>query len=55
MPSLSAEKYHVGWICALEIEMAAARAMLDEDYGPVRQKIPGITIRILPVASTIMM
>jgi nucleoside phosphorylase len=40
MPPLSAEKYHVGWICALEIEMAAARAMLDEDYGPVRQKDP---------------
>lgn len=25
--------YEVGWICALPIELAAARQMLDEEYG----------------------
>lgn len=28
------EAYEVGWICALPIELAAARQMLDEEYGP---------------------
>lgn len=31
MPSISS--YEVGWICALPQELAAARGMLDEDYG----------------------
>lgn len=28
----SAEDFHIGWICALPVEMAAAKAMLDETY-----------------------
>src|SRR5712664_3108224 len=37
--SLSHDDYTVGWICALPLEMAAARAMLDEvhDDLPVQQ------------------
>ncbi|KAL4798066.1 hypothetical protein BDV19DRAFT_386724 [Aspergillus venezuelensis] len=27
------EKFQIGWICALPIELAAAAAMLDEEYG----------------------
>ncbi|KAL1961715.1 hypothetical protein VTN77DRAFT_1115 [Rasamsonia byssochlamydoides] len=30
--------YTVGWICALPSEMAAARAMLDEDRGPPHEQ-----------------
>lgn len=30
---LANQCYKVGWICALAIEMTAARAMLDEDHG----------------------
>jgi nucleoside phosphorylase len=33
MPPLPIEEYQVGWICALPEEMAAARAMLDEEHG----------------------
>jgi nucleoside phosphorylase len=35
MPPRSIEEYQVGWVCALPIEMAAARAMLDEEHGPM--------------------
>lgn len=35
MSSRSVEDYQVGWVCALPKEMAAARAMLDEEYGPI--------------------
>ena len=32
MSSLTVRDYHIGWICALEDEMAAAMAMLDEEH-----------------------
>lgn len=32
MPGLSIEDYHIGWVCALPKEMAAALAMLDEEH-----------------------
>lgn len=35
MPPQSIEDYQVGWVCALPKEMAAARAMLDEEHGPI--------------------
>lgn len=33
MPSV--EEYHIGWICALPEEFAAAQGMLDEEYDPI--------------------
>ncbi|ETN44070.1 uncharacterized protein HMPREF1541_10935, partial [Cyphellophora europaea CBS 101466] len=33
MSSLTVQDYHIGWICALEDEMAAAIAMLDEEHS----------------------
>jgi nucleoside phosphorylase len=35
MPPRPIEEYQVGWVCALPKEMAAARAMLDEEHGPM--------------------
>ena len=35
MPPQPIEEYQVGWVCALPKEMAAARAMLDEEHGPM--------------------
>ena len=35
MPSPSIEEYRVRWVCALPKEMAAARAMLDQEHGPM--------------------
>src|SRR6266480_1670612 len=35
MSSPPIKEYRVGWVCALPIEMAAARAMLDEEHGPI--------------------
>ena len=35
MPPRSIEEYQVGWVCALPKEMAAARAILDEEHGPM--------------------
>ncbi|KAF4774757.1 hypothetical protein HER10_EVM0003061 [Colletotrichum scovillei] len=32
---LSHEAYTVGWVCALPLEMAAARAMLDKEHQPL--------------------
>ncbi|EUC32253.1 hypothetical protein COCCADRAFT_99131 [Bipolaris zeicola 26-R-13] len=32
LPRLSREEYTVGWVCALPIELAAARKMLDEEH-----------------------
>jgi nucleoside phosphorylase len=32
MSSLTVHDYHVGWICALEVELTAAMAMLDEEH-----------------------
>jgi nucleoside phosphorylase len=37
LPTLLHGDYTVGWICALPIEMAAARAMLDEHHNPLQQ------------------
>src|SRR5947209_5471948 len=34
---LSRKDYHVGWVCALPIELAAAHEMLDEEH----QSLPG--------------
>ncbi|KAL4784046.1 ankyrin repeat-containing domain protein [Aspergillus varians] len=34
-------KFQVGWICALSVEAAAAKAMLDEDYGPLLKQTQG--------------
>jgi nucleoside phosphorylase len=35
MPPRPIEEYQVGWVCTLSKEMAAARAMLNEKYGPM--------------------
>src|SRR5438045_1734074 len=40
MPPLINQEYTVGWICALPIEMAAARAMLDEVHGEPQEQHP---------------
>jgi nucleoside phosphorylase len=37
MPSLTHHDYTIAWICALPLEMAAAKAILDEDHGPLPQ------------------
>ncbi|GIK07159.1 hypothetical protein Aspvir_002814 [Aspergillus viridinutans] len=37
MKTLTHEDYTVGWICALPIEMAAAKAMLDEPHAKLSQ------------------
>lgn len=34
------DEYTVGWICALDIEMAAAEAMLDEIHGDLEETNP---------------
>ncbi|KAL8708015.1 MAG: hypothetical protein Q9225_007664 [Loekoesia sp. 1 TL-2023] len=38
MSQLSNENYHVGWICALKSELAAAKAMLDEEHGIIQEQ-----------------
>jgi len=38
MAPLTNQSYTVGWICALPSEMAAARAMLDQDHGRPREQ-----------------
>lgn len=35
MPQRPIEEYKVGWVCALPKELAAARAILDEEHGPI--------------------
>jgi nucleoside phosphorylase len=40
MAPLTNQSYTVGWICALPSEMAAARAMLDEDHGRPHEQDP---------------
>ncbi|KAE8154682.1 nucleoside phosphorylase domain-containing protein [Aspergillus avenaceus] len=37
-PSLHHSDYKVAWICALPLEMAAAKAMLEEVHGPLPQR-----------------
>ncbi|KAK6348667.1 hypothetical protein TWF718_006455 [Orbilia javanica] len=38
MPSLRNEDYTIGWICALPLELAAARLMLDESHGKPQEQ-----------------
>lgn len=38
MASFPAEKYTVGWICAIPTELRAAKAMLDTTHGPLRSQ-----------------
>lgn len=38
MASLSAEKYTIGWICAIPTELIAAKAMLDTTHGPLKSQ-----------------
>ncbi|KAF7513467.1 hypothetical protein GJ744_008761 [Endocarpon pusillum] len=40
VPALANSEYQVGWICALSLEMAAARAMLEEIHGPPQEQGP---------------
>ncbi|KAH8702324.1 hypothetical protein BGW36DRAFT_424603 [Talaromyces proteolyticus] len=37
-PSQAKEKFHIGWICALPIEAAAAIQMLDENFGALQDQ-----------------
>ncbi|CRG91172.1 hypothetical protein PISL3812_08220 [Talaromyces islandicus] len=37
LPTLSYNDYTVAWICALPLEMTAAKAMLDEVHNPLPQ------------------
>src|SRR5438045_8807497 len=39
MPPRSIDEYQVGWVCALPKEMAAARAMVDEENGPMPSQV----------------
>lgn len=34
--ALPLDEYHVGWICAIKSEMAAAMVMLDEEHGSIQ-------------------
>ena len=38
MSSPALEEYQIGWICALPIEAAAAREMLDENIGKLEEQ-----------------
>jgi nucleoside phosphorylase len=38
LPSPSHEQFQIGWICALPIEVAAARQMLDENFGILQEQ-----------------
>lgn len=40
IPTLPPEKYTVGWICALPIELKAARTFFDIEYGPLTSLPP---------------
>ncbi len=41
MPASQYPNYTVGWICALPIEMAMARAMLDTEHGAPAERVGG--------------
>ncbi|KAE8413586.1 hypothetical protein BDV36DRAFT_27700 [Aspergillus pseudocaelatus] len=41
MASLTHDQYTIAWICALPLEMAAARAMLSKAHSPLRDTSPG--------------
>jgi hypothetical protein len=55
MSSLTVQDYHIGWICALNIELTAAMAMLDEEHeliaGMIRKTI---TVRCWVASTSIM-
>jgi hypothetical protein len=38
MPCPAREEFQIGWICALPIEAAAAKEMLDEDFGMLEEQ-----------------
>ncbi|KAB8229020.1 purine and uridine phosphorylase [Aspergillus alliaceus] len=38
MPCPAREEFQIGWVCALPIEAAAAKEMLDEDFGIFEQQ-----------------
>jgi nucleoside phosphorylase len=38
MPCPAREEFQIGWICALPIEAAAAKEMLDEDFGMIEEQ-----------------
>ncbi|KAL4792825.1 purine and uridine phosphorylase [Aspergillus venezuelensis] len=40
-PRPELERFQLGWICALPLEMTAAMAMLDVDYGPLHEREAG--------------
>jgi nucleoside phosphorylase len=40
MSSLSVQDYHIGWLCALNIELTAAMAMLDEEHDMISGQDP---------------
>ena len=37
---LSKDVYHIGWVCALGHELAASRAMLDDEHDPIEDQDP---------------
>lgn len=39
-PSLPNTEYRIGWICALPLELTAARAMLDEEHNSPQEQDP---------------
>ncbi|KAF9873982.1 g-protein beta wd-40 repeats containing [Colletotrichum karsti] len=39
-PGIAAEEFTVGWVCALPLEMAAAKGMLDQSYSDLQQQDP---------------
>jgi nucleoside phosphorylase len=39
MPQLPREEYTVGWVCALPVELAAARKMLDEEHEDLERDV----------------
>ena len=40
MSSLTVQDYHIGWICALNKELTAAMAMLDEEHEMIAGQDP---------------
>ena len=40
MPTLTVADYHIGWICALNKELTAAMAMLDEEHEMIAGQDP---------------
>ncbi|KAF2398552.1 kinesin, partial [Trichodelitschia bisporula] len=40
-------EYTIGWVCALPIELAAAREMLDEEHQSLPRHVPDSNIYVL--------